>query len=224
MTHAFALVALALLGQPQDNADKRFQAMTAQLGKASSVQLLFETKIDGFKKGSLKGSVLLAAGNKALLTLEGEVDGKPLKLTVVSDGTNQRTTAPGKEPRTRATPKTFNDTLTAALERSGVVVAALLLRLDDYEGKLRDNLGVGGFKAGKADTIDGKEAVAVEYQLTPAKGVPAQVTLWLDAKTNLPLRRVLRLQAGGQAVTFTENYPSFIVNGAVNEKLFVLTK
>src|SRR5947209_15240367 len=142
MSKAIAVVVLTWLSQPND-AEKLFNSMAEKLTRADTLQVVFSTKMEGVKKGNLKGDLTLATGNKAYTVLSGELDGIVLKLAAISDGVNQRTIEEGKEPGMRAVPKEFNNTITAALERSGMVVA-LLMRIDDDKPKVRETLAVSG--------------------------------------------------------------------------------
>jgi outer membrane lipoprotein-sorting protein len=220
MSTAIAVVLLALAGQPPQDAEKLYNDMAGQLQKAATLEVSFTARAEGAKKADLKGVVKLAAGNKALTVVEGELGGKPFRVTVVSDGTNQQTRAGGGDAIERPTPPTYNALLTAIVERLGAF-NLLLLRADDDPAKLRANFTPGNFKLGKVEMVGGRPAQAIEYQITSEKSPPMQVTLWLDAKTNLPLRRVTRL---GADALLTEDYATFRVNVPLEAGTFDLPK
>ena len=205
--------------------------MVDKLTKANTLQVLFETKVEGAKTGSLKGTLTLAAGNKAYVDLTGELDGKPIKLRVVSDGVNQRTGVEEKDARRRPTPKGFNDTLTAAFtgdaQASITIVSLVPARGRRSHQNSRDVSRAGRFlKLGKAWrwSMASRPRPPLNISSISRRDAPVQVTLWLDAKTNLPIRRIMRMMVQGKSITFTENYPSFVLNGTVDGKLFELPK
>ena len=69
----------------------------------------------------------------------------------------------------------------------------------------------------------GVEAQVVEYQLKwPGGGSPFSVTVWINPKTHLPLKRVLTGKHGADNIVVTETFTKTVLDGKIDEKQFVL--
>src|SRR4051794_34410504 len=90
MSTAAAVVLGALLAQGPNDAEKLYNDMAARMAKAQTLSVRFTVKLEGDRRGSLQGSVQLAAGNKARVVVAGELNDKPVKVTVLSDGNVQQ--------------------------------------------------------------------------------------------------------------------------------------
>lgn len=85
------------------------------------------------------------------------------------------------------------------------------------------DLVVTGARLGKKEKASGREAQQVEYAVS-VRGVkgPLTATVWVDVKTNLPLKRALTLDAGKERVTVTETYTNLTLDGKIADKEFAL--
>ncbi len=83
---------------------------------------------------------------------------------------------------------------------------------------------VSEFKMGKKEPIGGHEAQAIHYRLTVdfRKSESMDVMLWLDAKTNLPLKREIRPLTEQEAGVLNETYSKVTLDGKLDPKLFEL--
>jgi outer membrane lipoprotein-sorting protein len=228
----------------QDNeAEKLFRDMEKKIRAAKSFEITFDYQVEDLAgtKRSSKGTLLLTKDNKAGLKVSGYFEGKrdaPLEL--VSDGTKLKTKGakfvvasngvPGVEKGGQSeqeTPKNFSVQLGALVSRSGVwfslYVMPYLLRdgIDpDDEGS---KVNAYGFKLGAAEKVGEREAKVVRYRF--GKGGPCpddqEIILWVDAKTLLPLKRVLDLRKNRGVVSgiiITERYTGFTLDPKLGAK------
>jgi outer membrane lipoprotein-sorting protein len=80
------------------------------------------------------------------------------------------------------------------------------------------------FKAGAAQKVGEREARVVRYRCGKGGRDDAEITLWIDAKNGLPLRRVFSNPKGVFAVRITETYSEFKLDPKVDGKAFELPK
>ena len=79
---------------------------------------------------------------------------------------------------------------------------------------------VTNFKAGEAEKVDGKEAKVIHYDLKLGGKDEMKVTLWLNARSLLPLK--CRLVVEKEMVDVTETYKQFKLNPQVDPEIFNL--
>jgi RNA polymerase sigma factor (sigma-70 family) len=212
-------------GQANDEGEKLFRQMEAKVSKAKAFDLSFDITVEaGNKADKLKGTLTSKSGNKARLEMNGEFQGNPLKVLMVSDGTRMKTTdAPAKE-----TPKKLDGMFQATVARSGVLfpyffiaeVAKVGEKPKEFDPD--EQMPISEFRLGKKEKLGERDAQVVEYKLT-TKGAeePFWVTVWIDAKTSVPLKRVLTAKQG---MTITETYTRLVLDEKFDEKQFELPK
>jgi outer membrane lipoprotein-sorting protein len=215
----------------QDNeAEKLFRAMEKRVLAAQSFEVTFEYGVENRKA---KGSLLLTRDGKARAKLRGDFgEGGPNStFEAVSDGkqlvTKQGPSAGGKKVVGKA-PKNFHAVFGTTLSRGGVWCGLLVLPHLRAEGKelAPDQLRiqVSDFKSGGAEKVGGRDARVVRYRLGEGDGDQddAEVTLWLDARTLLPLKRTVVTKR--DVVHVTETYRAFRLDPTVDAKAFELPK
>jgi outer membrane lipoprotein-sorting protein len=220
-------VLLAALGQAGDDAEKRFKAMEEKLARAAAFQVTFDGKIEsaGQKNdGTLKGALTVGPNGKSHMTAEGNILGKAQKMTMVSDGKQRVVKADDMNMESRDVPSNWRKMLDTVAARIGVTAGFLLIgrSSDDKEDPL-ETIKVSDFKQVKREKINGRDAVVIEYKLTPKGLNAATCTVWVDAQTNLPLKRTLHVAEGG-GVTISETYSNFTLNPNLDDKMFELPK
>ncbi len=222
------LVALLLPAAEPNEAEKLFRDMEKKITSAKTLECDFETTMEGgpgFKLGG-KGSLTLAEGNKC--HIEGSIDenGKVIKGMFTSDGKSMQGVQDGKVQPKMDTPKEFEAAIRAAISRTGVFVLGFQpLDLGEKEFKIDEAFKVSDFKLGKKEKIGEREAQEIQYALN-VKGPkePLAVSVWLDTKTNLPLKRVMTATMGTEKFTFTETCPKLILDPKIDAKKFELPK
>ena len=229
----FVPVLVAVLGQAGDDPSVRMKAMEEKIAKADSLQVTLDSKFESSKgkgSGTIQGTLTLGAGDKARAELNLNFMGKAMKIQMVSDGTKMVESIDGKAKPAKETTKHFRDTMTAVLARSGFSAGFLLAganqvdKVDKEDNPLKMVL-VSDFKKLKVEKIGDRDALVIQYKLT-MKGadIAPTGTVWLDLKTNLPLKRVIRAEMGSETMTLTENYSNFRINPKLDDKLFELPK
>jgi hypothetical protein len=231
---AYGLLAAALAPPTlaQDNeAEKLFRAMEKKIKEAKAFQITATIELKGETKdrgGRLKGFLLLTNDNKAHLKISGSISGEAVKRELVSDGKQIKMKLGLKEQETKPTPNKLHGLLSTLVIYTGVEPSAeglALAGLDEFQkgfdaGTLR--FGVTDFKAGAAEKVGERDAKVVSYTMGDKgdKTAPA-VTLLIDAKTLLPLKRVVVTKSEG---TFTEIYDEFTLDPKIDGKAFELPK
>jgi hypothetical protein len=113
--------------------------------------------------------------------------------------------------------------LPAMIARAGLAAVLMAIRSADPNKQedfdLDKDAAIKNFKFGAKEMVDQRNAQVVEYEID-LKGKKAKASVWIDTKTQLPLKRVLMLEEMGQNVTITETYSTFIVDGKLDPKLF----
>jgi outer membrane lipoprotein-sorting protein len=223
------LVVLLLLPAAEPNeAEKLFRDMEKKITSAKTLECDFETTLEGGAEFKMtgKGSLTLAEGNKCRMELNGEAMGKTFKGTVTSDGTNLQSAEDGKVQPKVDTPKQLGDLLRAGITRAGVL-STIVLRGDPMakEFKIDEVFKVSDFKLGKKEKIGAAEAQEIQYALNgTGMDTPMTVSVWVDTKTNLPLKRVMSTTLMGNKIMSTETCPKMTLDPKVDPKKFELPK
>jgi outer membrane lipoprotein-sorting protein len=229
-TLLWGLLAAALVRGAQaqdDEAEKLFRAMEKKIAQAKAFRVSFtiETKGDTKERlGRFKGSLLLTNDNKGRMKISGIDRGQARNWDMVSDGKQVKL-----EGRTLATPKKFHSFASTFVTRLGVFpgfpgipfVIAEADRLDKVEGS---KLDAWNFKAGTAEKVDGRDAKVVSFKVGE-KGDrdAAAVTVWIDRRTLLPLKRVVVVWPRSAAMV-TETYNQFTLDPKLDAGTFELPK
>jgi outer membrane lipoprotein-sorting protein len=212
-----------------DSPEAVFKRMEQPILKCKTFQADVEIGVGPGKDNLLKGRLLVAQGNKMRLELDGSIMGKPGKMAMVSDGSKMRMTGdtgPGKD---QDTPKQLSEIALASLTRTGVFVPMFLIVEVAEPGKkpepfdLDKQFAVSDVKLGKKEMASGKETQALDYRLTTKTGKePLAATVWIDVKTNLPVKRVVTVKEGKETITVTETYAKASLDDKIDNKEFEL--
>jgi outer membrane lipoprotein-sorting protein len=185
---------LAPLVQAQEPAQKLFEAMEQKLGKAKALKvgIAIESE-EGGEALKVKGTLILAAGNRMKLTMEGKGGKESIQLAMISDGKKLVTqSGPAGKPETenKAVHDKLFDLLVGYVSRAGLFIG--VDAVDRADAKPASTLKLSDFKTIGKEKVEGREANVIEYQITHIAGkVITTCKLWLDAQTNLPLKRSL---------------------------------
>ena len=206
------------MGQESANAaEQLYNRMTGKILQAGTVQVALktETKLNGnpFKTSDVR--IILEAPNRLWLKAQGTSQGKPEGVTMICDGTQFKV---GDGPP-QAAPETVSRNYRVILVKMGVstylgtkVVRNVVINTTD-------------FKMGKKEKAGGVETQAVEYVLDIGKPEPRlTTTIWIDLKTELPVRRVTVLKAPSEEIVFTESMGGLKLDEKVDPKTFELPR
>jgi outer membrane lipoprotein-sorting protein len=244
-----ALPGCKILPSLVNEAEKLFRAMETKIKAASAVQITADIELRAIKgreeESKLKGGVSRAKGsflwtndNKARLKISGEYVGREL----VSNGKQLKLWGEGRAAEAKAmpTPKHLHSLVRAVVSRTGVTAGSLIITfapgpqftpvfLASEEGAKEDfdpdnfKMSVWDFKAGAATRVGGRDAKVISYKLGPkGDNFSTPVTLWIDAKTLLPLKSVVVI--GTENMHITEVYTEFNLDPKIDAKAFVVPK
>jgi outer membrane lipoprotein-sorting protein len=210
-----------------DDAEKRFKTMEEKIAAAKSLQLTFETTVEGLKEGGkLKGTLTLGQDNKMHLDGSLQMTGKGTNWLIVSDGTRMREI--GLDIISEATPKKLTENFRSSLKQGGFVMGIFMSSLDGKGETLWPVFRASDFALGKKETIGKREAQIILRKLTPSDAKKNDIafaeTVWIDVETNLPLKRIFAGTVENMKFTFTETYNMFTLDPKIDPKLFVIPK
>jgi outer membrane lipoprotein-sorting protein len=210
-----ALMALAAPAFAQENeAEKLYRAFEKKLLAAKAYRFSFDLDANGPNKFKFRGELLVAAGNKLKVSFVGTDNdqlNKPISGSAASDGKQYRTEfiKDGQpQSKSNAAPEQLTEYLTSYLAMLDSVTAigyAGRSRPEQAPGKVKP----GGFKLGAKERFGDREIQAVEYTVVvPDRNGDQQYTvqLWLDPKSQVPLKRVAEYQG---AIVVTEHYSNW---------------
>ena len=244
-----ALVPCALFGDETPEvgqAEKLFRKLEERLAKAKTIQLKYKAALEpkDAKPGEkdkaprVEGLLLLQKGNKLRLQMDGRVLPlhEPHNAVVVSDGKTMRAAGlagpiplEGGKRRVEKAPANLHSAFVGSLTREGLLLFVMThVAGGTLAENLRDDLdkkqpSPTGFKMRGREKVGGVLTQAIEFRIkiSGGRGEELPVTLWLDAKTALPVKRIVRYEAGGKVVgTLAETYEAFRLDGVIDPGQF----
>jgi len=218
------VVAMALAQQPRNEAEELFQSMESAIFAAKTLQYSSKAKAEGQQEAQLDVTVLVAQGNMSRLKMEGTVGGGAVKVENISDGKHEKTLRNGRDAGAKDVNDKLTETYFAITSRAGLITTLLMSGGQSLKSKdLRGSLPLSDFKMGKKEKIGDVEAQSIECKIAAAqiRGTWA-MTLWIDPKTKLLLKRVLKQGTGAEGFAITETYEGMKLDEKVDDARFVL--
>lgn len=214
-----ALLVLILGAAParaQDGeAEKLYRAMEKKIRAAKSLVVEFNSQhtVDN-EKFTINGSIHLAAGNKTRLDLESELIELGGKNLIVTNGKSKYAKVGDVVLHEGPFPPETK-VLLALIARFGAANGAMEQKIATAD--LDKDFPLNNFKLGVKEMVGKREAQVVQCQLQNKEiGDLAEVTVWIDTKTQLPLKRT----EAGKTQGSTETYAVFTVDSKLDGKLF----
>jgi WD40 repeat protein len=214
-------------------AEKLFRAVEEKILGARAFRVAVEVKITAKPEkgkdqgGQLKCSLLLTKDNKARLTIRGKVAGEALDREIVSDGkriTWKDSLPEPPEVATQTAPKKLHALLSRLVTRAGVYGTSESIAVANGYGEeipaSVQRVDAWDFKAGAAAKVGDRDARVVRYKVGRKGEGAGQATLWIDAKTLLPLKYIL----GDRTNHVTEIYHEFTLDPKIEARAFALPK
>jgi outer membrane lipoprotein-sorting protein len=228
---ALLVPALVVAGGQDNEAEKLFRDLEKKITSAEAVHVVADAVAQGkgIKKQKLRSALTFARGNKARLNTKGVAEGASEREVVIegiSDGkTMQISDTPGKERHsTHPTPPYLTELLGVTLTRAGAVGLGWEMK-EGEKLDLNKKFPVKDFKMGAGSKVNGRDAKAVHYCLMVDGKDLMQVTLWLDARTLLPLKRlIVAKEMENDQIRITETYSEFKINPPLKAKTFELPR
>jgi outer membrane lipoprotein-sorting protein len=241
MRYALSLLLLPALASPalaQDNdAEKLFRDMEKKILSAKSSEVTVTYRIE---KKKTKATLLVTNDNKARLKISGHfADQRKATFELVADGKRLRTmgakmfVASNGQPAVESggqseweTPRNFHRLLGTLVSRGGMGFTVLVmpyLRAEETENAPENmRIKVYDFKMVAAEKVGGRDAKAIRYKFGEGKGCrdDEEITLWIDAKSLLPLKRTFVLRFEG--VRISETYSEFKLDPKIDAEAFEL--
>jgi outer membrane lipoprotein-sorting protein len=223
---AAVLVTLAAVGGVQQNeAEKLFRDLEARLTAAKAVRVVAETDIKGsVSSATVKLTLLYAPGNKADARLKMSSPKQDFDFSLIADGKRMRLLVGPDKAVVADTPEWMHEALVKAGTRMGMVVATMLFFNKDTAAQkqgVESQLPISDFQLGQPEQIDGRATQVLHYRSGP-KGKGTLHTLWLDAKSLLPVKRADVQEATKSRSV--EVYREFTLNPQVDAAAFELPK
>jgi outer membrane lipoprotein-sorting protein len=207
----------------QSQAQGVLRELEKRIRTAKALKVVLEAEEwEGKDRKRLKGFVVLAEGNRVRIELTRTGGEKAETMKLVSDG--KHGVGEGEpfdtEGKAKPVPATLNEELAALLARAGVL-GLLSPGGAGPDGKFDIDLEVPllGVSLGSRQKVDGREAEVLRVK-TRMHLVRQSVTVWIDVKTRLPLKRVGTWE-GGQ---LTETYTEFKLDPRLDAAFFALPK
>ena len=102
----------------------------------------------------------------------------------------------------------------------GAIIVVATQQLDDFD--VDKKLRMKDFKLGLKETLGKVETQVIEFMVyDPPDARESKFKLWIDVKTNLPVKRCI--DEGSEFVN-VETYTEFVLNPQLDAKLFELPK
>jgi outer membrane lipoprotein-sorting protein len=224
------LVSVALLVTPvfgQDNdAEKLYRTMEKKVRSAKAIHVVMESEFSGEgKKGKLSATLDMAEGNKLRLEMNGAFDGIDMKVLSVSDGKATHTTYNGQSMGTDSPPEEGDFAKALGVFARAGMLAMMRSRGDNKEAFDLDKMvAIRDFKAGAKEKVGTHDTQVVQYELDLGKEGKAKVSLWIDTKNHLPVKRELMVDDNGKNFHITETISALDVNPKLDPKLYELPK
>lgn len=228
MRYVVLVLFLPAFAAAQGNeAEKLYRQVEKKVTDARALEVAGEVDVTA-KENPMKAmkGVLTLAGNKLRLNVDMEQGGKKMKVEVVSDGKSVKTLVPTMKSEEKPAKKNQGEILRKLVARVGLVGILMIGRVQEGDAKevnVDDLLPVSDFKMEAAEKIGGRDAKVISYKVTP-KGdkTAATVTLWVDAKTLVPLKHLIAPQQEG--IRLTATYATFDLNPKIDPKSFELPR
>jgi hypothetical protein len=171
------------------------------------------------RQWSLKGSLALGQGDRYRAEAKGKLFGEAVEFVEVSNGKAIRSVEGKGKARDeeKQSPRGAGAYFRKALPRGGF----LLAHLNQGRRGSAEPAAPSGFELAGKEKVGKRVARAIKFTLGEKGGMA--VTLWLDAKTELPLK--LSVTGGKSDISeVTETYGEFAIDPELDTKLWQLPK
>jgi outer membrane lipoprotein-sorting protein len=223
------LLVAPVFGQDND-AEELYRKMEKKIRSAKAIHVVFDAEMTGEgKKGTANGSLDLAEGNKLRLDASGEFGGNAMKVLAVCDGKVSFLALDGKvQPQSHGPEEGDYAKALGMFARAGAMALMHAHHKDKTDKKEAHDLekmaAIKDFKAAGKEKIGNHETQPVQYHLDFGKEGTAQVKVWIDTTTDLPVKREMTVMENGKSFRAVERFTTFEVNPMADVKTFQLPK
>jgi len=226
-TLSLTVLAIGLLSRAQENeGEKLFRKLEQQVRAAKGLKVVFEVDGEfGKETAKTKGYLLVAEGNKGRLEIHTTEGGKTHMEQMIADGKNSALLEDGKIVGEKKPVDPASTEAALSISIRGGVLAVLQVGPDPKNKFDVDKvLPASDFKLGAKEKVGEREGQVLTYKLSPPMGDPMQITLWIDTKTQLPLKRTTLGKVKDVKLSAVEVYTEFVLNPTFDAKIFELPK
>lgn len=233
------MLMLAMLWMQDADPQRAYEAMVAKVEAASTLAGKITIQAEPTTKDgapmTMTWSISICEPGQMLMAVATTQDKKTWRGRVVVDGGRTQEAREGGGERTVANGvahKKAVDAGVAVLARVGMAGSSHLT-LDLVGGgkagrltpeEFLRTLKVEGFKGGKREKLGTREAIVIEYTASAGEGVaaasPVAVKTWIDAETNLPLRREAIGKMSKAMFSFVETYDEMSLDVKISDATF----
>ena len=233
-----AVVLVSTIHAAENEAEKVFREAEKNLQAAKTVLVRFDVKAT---TGKLQGTLVLAEQDKMRVDCKGSAG--PLSFQAparIGNGTtiitvSRADTEKASVEKTADSPKGLGSSLRGMLLRSGILMEFIPITGGKTPAETGTTFKLSNFKFGANEKVGDIDARVIEYTVAiegksvvvwmgalektiSLKGMEkASAKLWVDSKTNLPMKLEVRSELDGAPVEFVE---TFVIDGKVDAKLF----
>jgi outer membrane lipoprotein-sorting protein len=207
MKTVLVLAAALLLPQEKNEAEELFKKMEAKFVQAASVSSKSKGAMEqGDLTLDLEMEICRADANRGRASFTMKQGEKTVSSQAVSDGKTTRVAPTDKGPaQTFATHEKLGDVLSKALARGGVMMAVgSLSNTRDPKADPETLFQAKEFNLGAKEKVQDRETQAVEYKLAAMSETDISVTVWIDLKTHLPVKRTIKSKRGSVQETYSD--------------------
>ncbi len=201
-----------------NDAEQLYTKMVEAVIGADNLQISVkgEGRLNGKVTRTLEGRFVMESPNSLYAKVDGKYQGKPDSTLLVCDGTSMKV---GDKPA-QAAPADASDNWRGILVSMGLstyLSTGLVRGAPKLENK--------SYKLGKKETINKVDAQAIEYMIDLGKPeVTLTTTLWIDPKTNLPVKRITMLRVAKDQGVYSETFGAIKLNEKIDPKTFAIPK
>ena len=208
-----------------ETAESRFAELEQRLLAAENVLLRGGVGSAGAVISGLEGEIVVASGNRAHIQFAGEFGGTNVTPSLVADG-EQMWGGNGTQQFEVTAPPALNDGILLGFTRMGILHNLALLSAatppDGTDGKIRDWVAVSNFSWGEPETLDGVATETLRFDVTVHGTPAAEVVLWLDQQSGLPVQREQMVRFPDGDMRVVEVYETVELDAPFESEKFVI--
>ena len=216
MTGFILLAATLLLPQAKNEAEELFKKMEEKILQSKTIQAKVKGSLEGGKI-DVTVDVLAGEANRGRVDVEMKAMGSTRTFGSISDGkTMQTTAAEGMKMAPAATPETFGALIRKSLAIMGGLSATEAFSPGQSKANPETAYKVSEFVLGPKGKVGEIEAQMVQYKVATKYDTDITMMVWIDPKTNLPVKRsiVTKTKSG------EETYPELKIDEKIDAAKF----
>jgi outer membrane lipoprotein-sorting protein len=226
-------ISMVVPASVQDNlGEKLFEAYEQRLASAKAVKVVFQSDESQANLGAIhrEGEMILATGNKFKVEIQGKDFGESFAAIYVADGKHFCSTCKIRGETTIKIKPVFEEQ--SAVIKENLYLFGITNNFAVQIGALVGKPGLPGRFKLKSFRLVGKEklgdieAHVVEYGLLTDNKLPKKQLrkMWFDAKSGMPLKRVLESGSPDRLYKVVEHYRSWDLDFKLSGDEFLIPK